>query len=142
MSSVIINTSKLQQLLYTGDIGPTPFHEPGTRSIKFILAEVINLMIWSQGSKTVAIDTSLLATAASLGEGVISDYDEGEESGDELIWLIGPKRSLLRKSRVLRTMSSVPRLTRTSFSAVGAALTKEALTRAATATAKRREVNI
>ena len=72
----------------------------------------------------------------------MSDYDEGEESGDELIWLIGPKRSMLRKSRVLRTMSSVARLTRTSFSAVGAALTKEALTRAATATAKRREMNI
>ena len=72
----------------------------------------------------------------------MSDYDEGEESGDELIRLIGPKRSMLRNSRVLRTMSSVARLTRTSFSAVGAALTKEVLTRAATATAKRREMNI
>ena len=73
----------------------------------------------------------------------MSDY-EGEESGDELIWPIGTERAPLRELRVLRTMSSVPRLSRMSFSAIGAALTKETLTRAATATAtaKRRGMNI
>ena len=66
----------------------------------------------------------------------MSDY-EGEESGNELIRPIGTERPPLRELRVLRTMSSVPRLTRTSFSAVGAALMMETVARAVTATAKR-----
>lgn len=44
--------------------------------------------------------------------------------------------------RVLRTVSSVARLTRASFLAVGAAPATEMLARAATATAKKREMNI
>ena len=55
---------------------------------------------------------------------------------------MGAARLLFRELRTLRTVSSVARLTRTSFSAVGAALTKETLARAATATAKKREGNI
>ena len=67
---------------------------------------------------------------------------EGEESGDELIKPMGVARSAWRELRTLRTVSSVARLTKTSFPAVGAALTRETLARAATATAKRREMNI
>ena len=71
----------------------------------------------------------------------MSDH-EGGESGDELIKPMGAARSAWRVLRVLRTVSSVARLTKTPFSAVGAALTRERLARAATATAKKREMNI
>ena len=65
-----------------------------------------------------------------------------EESGDELIKAMGATRLLFREVRELRIVASVERLTRTSFSAVGTALTKETLASAATATAKKRERNI
>jgi len=68
--------------------------------------------------------------------------DDGEESGDELIRPTGPDRLSYREPRVTRTESSVKRLTRTSFSAVGAAPTKETLARAAIAIGKRRVMNI
>ena len=51
-------------------------------------------------------------------------------------------RASFKELRVLKTVSSVARLTRMSFSAVGAALTKGTLARAATVTARKREMNI
>ena len=69
----------------------------------------------------VAIETSLLATTVSLGKE--KNQTEREEGGDELIWPMGAARSVWRVLRVLRTVSSMARLTKTPFSAVGAALT-------------------
>ena len=71
----------------------------------------------------------------------------GEESGGELIKAMGAARLLFREVRELRIVASVERLTRVSLlamflSVVGAALTRETLARAATATAKKRERNI
>ena len=69
------------------------------------------------------------------------DY-EGGESGDELIRAIGGPRPSCKVVRWVKTESSVERLTRMSFSGVGAPLTKVTLARAATAKAKKRETNI
>jgi len=71
----------------------------------------------------------------------MSDH-EGVESVDELIRAIGTARWTFSSVRIVRTELGVSRLTRTSFSAVGAAPTKETLARAPTATAKKREMNI
>ena len=74
-------------------------------------------------------------------EGEKPDH-EREEGGDELIWPIGMARASFKVLSVLKSVSSVARLTRMSFSAVGAALTKGTLARAATVTARKREMNI
>lgn len=81
-------------------------------------------MIMLHGPSKVAIETSLLVTVVSLGEGgnqYTSDY-KGEKSREELIRPIGRARVLFRELRVLKTVCSVARSTRASFSAVGDAL--------------------
>lgn len=69
---VMINTRTLTQSLYLGGIEPCPSHEPGRRPVNCPFAPVSSVMMVLQGPAMVAIETSLLATAVSLGEGDIS----------------------------------------------------------------------
>jgi len=72
MSTVMINTKMSTQPLYEGGTGPWPSHGPGRRTCNSTFALVSSEMILLQGPPTVAIETSWLETAVSLGGGEIS----------------------------------------------------------------------
>ena len=69
---LIITTRMLTQSVYVGGIGPWPFHEPTGRPVKPKFTPLSSEMMVLQGPPMVAIETSLLATAVSLGEGKVS----------------------------------------------------------------------